>query len=448
MSRRRTVPPAAVCPPEPRGRRRALAAGAAAGCLTLSLAACGGEESGTPTLNWFINNPAQIPIGQRCTEESGGAYQINHEIMPNTAAGQREQILRRLAASDDSVDIISLDPPYIAELANAEFLRPFTDSERQEFEEGMLAGPIEQSIYRETMWAAPFFGNTQLLWYKKSVAEEAGLDLDNPDQWTWDQLIEAAEQTDTTFAVQGRKNESLMVWVNALVLSAGGTIITEESEGKTADQVTSGLDSDAGREAARIMRTIAESPIAPPAMSTAGEGESVIEFKSDDGGFMVNWPFVWADFDASIESGQIPEDFKDDVGWTRYPRVTEDQESATPIGGVSLAIGAFTRYPDQAVEAIRCLRSLESQKEYILSVGDPGASEALYDDEDVRKKFPMADDIRQGLTEAGPRPVTPFYGDVTGALQEGYHPPDELTDSTAQETKELIEAVLSNEQLL
>lgn len=429
--------------------RRTSAAGLGAALAAVTLAACGGEEDGgTPTLNWFINNAAQVPIGERCTEESGGAYRINPEIMPNTAAGQREQILRRLAASDSGVDIISLDPPYIAELANADFLRPFTDEERAFFEEGMLDGPIEQSIYNDVMWAAPFFGNTQLLWYKKSVAEAGGLDMENPDQWTWDEIIEAAEQTDTTFAVQGRKNESLMVWVNALVLSAGGEIITAESEGKTADEVKSGLNGPEGAEAARIIRTIADSPIAPPAMSTAGEGESVIEFKSDDGGFMVNWPFVWADFDASIEGGSIPPDFKDDVGWTRYPRVTADMESSTPIGGVSLAIGAFTDHPDEAVEAIECLRSLESQKEYILVIGDPGASEALYDDPDVREKFPMADEIREGLRVAGPRPVTPFYGDVTGALQEGYHPPNEIDESAGEETAEFIEAVLSNERLL
>ena len=429
-------------------RRRTVAIGAGLAVCAGVLSACGGDDSGgVPTLNWFINNPAQIPIGDRCSEQSGGAYRISHEIMPNTASGQREQLLRRLAASDSGVDIMSLDPPYIAELANAKFLRPFTDEERAEFEEGMLDGPIQQSVYNDVMWGAPFFGNTQLLWYKKSVAEAAGLDMTQPV--TWDQLIDAAEQTETTFAVQGRKNESLMVWVNALVLSAGDTILTEDSEGVSADQVESGLDGGGGAEAARIIRRIADSPAQPPALSTAGEGESVIEFKSDNGGFMVNWPFVWADFAASIEGGSLPANFTDDVGWARYPQVVEGQESATPLGGVSLSIGAFTEYPDEAVEAIRCLRSLESQKEYILAVGDPGAAEALYDDPDVRAQFPMADDIREGLRVAGPRPVTPYYGDVTGALQEGFHPPDGLSEeSTGAETAELIEAVLSNDRLL
>ncbi len=34
-------------------------------------------------------------------------------------------------------------------------------------------------------------------------------------------------------AVQGRKNESLMVWVNALVESAGGTILAPDQEDRS-----------------------------------------------------------------------------------------------------------------------------------------------------------------------------------------------------------------------
>ena len=98
---------------------------------------------------------------------------------------------------------------------------------------------------------------------------------------------------------------------------------------------------------------------------------------------------------------------------------------------------------------LREWRGFRSRQEHVLADGGPGAGDALYDDPQVREKFPMADDIREGLIDAGPRPVTPFYGDVTGALQEGYHPPDSLSpDSTAEETANLIESVLSNEQLL
>ena len=85
----------------------------------------------------------------------------------------------------------------------------------------------------------------------------------------------------------------------------------------------------------------------------------------------------------------------------------------------------------------------------MLRAGDPGAANALYDDPEVREKFPMADAIREGLTDAAPRPITPYYGDVTSAVQRGYHPPDTLSpETTPDNTASLLKGVLTNKQLL
>lgn len=432
-----------------RSRSRRHAAVACVALATSLLAACGsGDEGGPPRINWYINNAAQEPIAQQCNAQANGEYEIAITLLPAAAAGQREQLLRRLAAGDKTVDVMSLDPPFMAEFANAGFLRPFTESERAEFSEGVLRGPLEQSLFEDTMFSAPFYGNTQLLWYKKSVAEEAGLDLEN-EPVTWDQLIEAAEQTGTTLGVQGRRNESLMVWVNALVESAGGSILSEDSQGKPADEVEATIREEPGAEAARIMSTIAASSAAPPGLSTAGEEESRAAFQAENGGFMVNWPYVWAAFAAAVEQGSLPADFQDNVGWTRYPQVEAGTDSATPLGGIGLSVGAYSENPDLAVEVIRCLRSEESQKAYMLSAGDPGAAEAVYEDPEIQEAFPMYEAIRDGLTDAAPRPISAFYGDVTGSIQQGYHPPDALSpDTTPAETADLIEGVLSNEQML
>lgn len=410
------------------------------------LTACGGEDGGPPVITWYINNNQQEAIAQQCNEQSD-SYRLQTVLLPAAASGQREQLLRRLAANDSSVDVLSLDPPFMAEFANAGFLREYTDAEREEFSEGVLDGPLEQSLFDDAMYAAPFYGNTQLLWYRKSVAEAAGLDMSQPV--TWDQIIEAAVETGTTVAAQGRRNESLMVWVNALVESDGGTILEDADEIKPAAEVEPTIDSPAGARAADIMVTLARSEAAPPALSTAGEEESRAAFQSDDGGFMVNWPYVWAAFGAAEESGDVPEGFRDDVGWTRYPRVDPEIESATPLGGIGLSIGAFSEHPDLAVEAVRCLRSVESQIAYMLTAGDPGASAAVYEDPRVREAFPMWEQIRTGLVDAAPRPITPYYGDVTGVVQAGYHPPDELDpEVTPEATAALMRGVLTNQQLL
>ncbi|GIF17306.1 multiple sugar transport system substrate-binding protein [Actinoplanes tereljensis] len=412
------------------------------------LTGCGGGSGDANTLSYFIADAAQADVAARCAAESGGAYSFDIQRLPNNAAGGREQLLRRLAAEDRSLDIVSVDPPFMAEFANAKFLRPFTDAERQEFSAGVLKGPLEQSTFRDTLFSAPLYGNTQLLWYRKSVLQKAGVDP-GAGPVTWDQLIKGASQAGVTFAAQGRRNESLMVWVNALIASAGGSILAPGSENLPANQVKSGLDSPAGTAAVTIMHDLAVSPAAPAGFSTAGEEDSRAAFQADNGGFMVNWPYVWAAFDAAIKEGSLPANFKDDVGWAAYPRVEAGRESAPPSGGLGLSISAFSDRQELAVQAIRCLASKQSQTEFMVSAGNPAALSSVFDDPKIREMFPMADQIREGMDTATPRPVSPYYGDVTGSIQTAFHPPDSLSpQKTPREANSLLEDVLSNKRLI
>ena len=40
-----------------------------------------------------------------CNKQANGRYQINYVKLPNNADQQRELIVRRLAAEDDSIDL-------------------------------------------------------------------------------------------------------------------------------------------------------------------------------------------------------------------------------------------------------------------------------------------------------------------------------------------------------
>ncbi|MDQ3898062.1 MAG: extracellular solute-binding protein, partial [Actinomycetota bacterium] len=158
------------------GRTRAVAL--AVVLLASVIGACGGGGSGVPTLNWYINpdNGGQAELAAKCSAASNGAYQIKTSVLPNDATSQREQLVRRLAAKDASIDLMSLDPPFVPEFAEANFLRTFTADEARELTAGVLSGPIESATWNGQLVAAPFWANTQLLWYRKSVAQKAGVD--------------------------------------------------------------------------------------------------------------------------------------------------------------------------------------------------------------------------------------------------------------------------------
>ncbi len=434
--------------PEPGGRGRrwtpviALALGAAV------LASCSGDDSGVPTLVWYTNpdNGGQATLAEECTEAADGAYRIETQILPNEADAQREQLVRRLAAGDSSVDLMSLDPPFVAEFANAGYLLAITDPEDvAALTDGVLEGPLETAYWEDELVATPFWANTQLLWYRQSVADAAGVDPAAED-FTWDQMIDVAEDEDKRIGVQGRRYEGYMVWINALITSGGGTIIEDAEAG--ADAVPS-MAGEAGDAAAEVVRRLARSSAAAADLTTAGEEEARSLFQGDSGSFMVNWPYVYAAAQGEVESGALDQSVVDDIAWARYPRVSADQPSAPPLGGINLAIGEFTRHRDEALDAVRCITSAENNAQYMVESGNPAARDAAYDDPAVQEAFPMADLIRDSINEAAPRPITPYYGDVSTSVQRNWHPAESVqAPETPEETDSYMAEVLQGERLL
>jgi multiple sugar transport system substrate-binding protein len=413
--------------------------------LASTVAACGGS-SGLPTLNWYINpdNGGQAELAAKCTSAAGGRYQIKTSVLPNDATSQREQLVRRVAANDSSIDLMSLDPPFVAEFANAGFLHTFSNEDTATFTAGVLKGPVASAMWNGKLVSAPFWANTQLLWFRKSVAQKAGVDpAANPV--TWDEVIRAAEATGTTVEVQADRYEGYMVWINALVASAGGTILRNPEAGKDAEPA---LDSDAGKRATAVIRELAGSKAADPAISTSKEETGRAAFQGARGGFMVNWAYVYGAAQEAVAGGSLSQQVLDDISWARYPQVS-DAASRPPLGGINLAIGAFSKQTDFAIEAVRCITTAESEKQYMLKSKNPAARASVYDDPEVRTTFPMADLIRESIDAAAPRPQTPYYTDVSTATVRTFHPPGSVDPNrTPAEAKKLIVDVLHDRRLL
>ncbi len=411
------------------------------------VAACRGAPEDPAALSWYVNpdNGGQARLAARCSAASAGRYRIAVHELPRDATAQREQLVRRLAARDASIDLVNVDPPFLPELAAAGFIRPFTAGEARDLGEGMLAAPLRSASWDGKLFAVPLWASTQLLWYRRSVARRAGLDLDGAPV-TWAQLVDAAERTGTTVEVQGNRYEGYMVWIAALVASAGGEVLHDSAAG---EQARPGLDSPAGRAAAEIIRRLARSSAANPALATADEEIGRAAFQGPRGGFMVNWPYVYGAAQEAVATGALAPAVLEDIGWTRYPRVRAELPSRPPLGGIGLAVSAYSRRTALAVEAARCLSSAESQTAYMLDAKIPVARGAVYDDRRIRDRYPMADLLRSSIDEAEPRPRTPYYVDVSAATVRVFHPPAAVEpDRTPAEAAELVVAVLHDRVLL
>jgi multiple sugar transport system substrate-binding protein len=385
----------------------------------LALGACGvGSDEGgggARAINWYaFNEPGgsyDMAVAN-CNKQANGRYTINYIKLPNIADQQRELLVRRLAAEDDSIDLASLDVIWTAEFAEAEWILPWTGERRRAATEGKLEGPLETVDFQGQIWAIPHTSNTQLLWYLKDQVDRP------PEDFTWDEMIDQSVEAGKAVDVQSAQYEGLVVWINALIAGAGGQIVNEQGDV---------LVNDTAKRAAEIESKLANSPAAPPGMSTNREDESRFGFYDGRSDYMVNYPYIYPG------AAEVSEELQKNIGWARYPRTDKDMPSRPPLGGFNIAVSAYSRNPDLAFEAAECIARPENQALSAELGGLPPTTESVYDDPKVREVYPFADELRESIDNAGPRPVTPAYSDIALAIQKTFHPPDAVDPDTVVE---------------
>ena len=430
-------------PPQPgarrpgRRRRRSIATAAALVTISGLLAACSGS-SGKTELVWYINpdSGGQAKVAENCSTD---AYTITTQVLPQDASQQRIQLARRLAAHDSGIDLMSIDPPYTAEFANAGYLAPIPQALQDKLTKQSFDGATKAATWDGKLVVAPFWSNVQVLWYRKSFVQKAGIDMTQPV--TWNQIIDTASKNGGTVAVEANKYEGYVVWINALIAGAGGEIATNTSKGIDA---TIDVNSKAGDIAAGIIQKLADSKAAPPDLSVSNEGTAGATFGSDNGAFLVNWTYIWTNYDASQ-----PE-VKKDIGYTRYPQSVAGEPSRPPYGGIGLGVSAYSSHVDDAMAAAECITSPENQGVNAELTGNMPASAAGYQDPKLHDIYP--DDLLQlfqdSLNAAAPRTVTPYWSDISGALQSTWHPPTGVSQSTPASSQSFIEDILHGRSLL
>jgi multiple sugar transport system substrate-binding protein len=398
--------------PPPHGARVRRTGGRAARTLAgillaLALTGCGKPTPAQPpVLYWSVfDEPAGsfATAAKRCAEASNGAYRVALLPLPADADQQHEQLARRLAARDAAIDLIGMDVIWTAEFARAGWILPWTGTEAGQAAQGRIGATLDSATDDGRLWAVPFTTNAQLLWYRTDR-------VDHPPA-TWDELLDMAEALGAhgTIEAQGERYEGLTVFFVSVLASAGGAVL---------DPTGSRVELSRGptERALSIMRRLATSPAADPALSTAREDQARLAFETGGPSFELNYTYVWPSAQRNAPAVAAH------MGWARWPAVDRGRPSRVTIGGINLGVSAFSRYPGLAFRAALCIASEENQRLAAARGGLPPTLDRLYEDPQVRATFPFADTLRATLRDAVSRPKTPFYNDVSLALSHTLHP--------------------------
>jgi multiple sugar transport system substrate-binding protein len=191
------------------------------------------------------------------------------------------------------------------------------------------------------------------------------------------------------------------------------------------------------------MRDLARSPAADPSLTTQQEDQNRLAFETGSAAFELNYPFVYPSAKADV-----PKIFKV-MKWAPYPSVDSGKPAKVSIGGMNVAIGAYTKHRQDAFAAAACLRNAANQRRAAIKGGLPPTLNRLYDDPAVRQQYPFADLIRKQIADPGIRPISPVYSDISLAIQKALSPPKSIQPrSVIAKLRSQVEKALGSEALL
>ncbi|HWT23826.1 MAG TPA: ABC transporter substrate-binding protein [Solirubrobacteraceae bacterium] len=386
-----------------------------AGIAAALIAGCGGDDEGgagtsgdqqTPAASKAISpdaaNGATGTVNLCLPKDVSGAFtktvaafnktsevQATLQELPESADEQRNQLIQRSQARSPECDVMGIDVIWTAEFASQGWIQDLSQvvaDRRDEF----IPSTIETANYDGKYWALPHNSNAALLYYRTDQVDQAPA--------TWEEVYEQAAANDG-IVYQGAAYEGLTCDFLELLYSAGGEVLN-------ADGTAPAVDSPETRQVLDFMVNGIKEGAAPRAVTTYMEEPSRQEFEAGRATFMRNWPYAYALGNQSKIKGKF--DITTLPGYGGNP-------GAGVLGGTNLAISTYSENPGAALAVVNFFTGKEGQR-LIGEGATPPATTAAYDVPSVRKAIGLPDEIRDAVSQAKPRPVSPVYPQISQAI--------------------------------
>jgi multiple sugar transport system substrate-binding protein len=243
------------------------------------------------------------------------------------------------------------------------------------------------------MWGMPQQTDAAFLYYRTDQVDEVPT--------TWQGVYELAGQKDG-IVYQGAPYEGLTCDYLELAFAAGGQVLNE-------DGTEAVIDSPENVKALQFMVDGVKDGIAANGVTTYMEEESRRYFEAGRATFMRNWPYAYAlgNADESKVKGKF-----DVVPFPEF----EGGGKAGILGGHNQVVSVYSENPGGALKWIDYVTGTENQKAQMLSASQSSTLKATYDDPEIQDKYAFATQLRDAISQANARPVSPVYPQISQAI--------------------------------
>ncbi|MFN8524525.1 MAG: ABC transporter substrate-binding protein [Chloroflexota bacterium] len=405
---------AATAPSKPAESKPAESKPAAPAAPPAATAAPAAQTSSTATtVVWFAgrDTTGYTPKQVEAFNKANKSIQIDYQEQGATTTDLHDKFVTVAGAKDSSVDILSMDVPFVPEFAAAGWTIPVDELLPKDEQAKFFQGTLHGATYEGKLWGVPWYNNGPGLFYRKDLFDAKGLKAPK----TYDELLTAAKALQTPeiagFAMQLAQNEGGIInWMEYL-WGYGGDLVDDKLN-VVLDKGTAGVE---GMQ--KILDFVYKDKILPEAALQFKLGADVMNLFRSGKVAMIR---LWFSFTGDLykpDSGLKPEQ------WAVAPLPSKDgaKPGAGCLGDWNLGVSKFSKKQKEALEAIKILTGFDHQRMRQLDGGFLAARPAVFDDAEIQKKYPFAKSAQASFENLKPRPVTPFYPQMsTEAIQPAF----------------------------
>ena len=410
-----------------------------AGMTALATAGCGGSGQGGGGTVTYAEGPDDTGTLQKLLDgfnkEYQGKYKVEYREMPADTQSYLNKLVTELQAGKSDVDVIAGDVIWAAQLAANGWLMDLSDRFTGDLRGKFIPGNVRSNEYDGKIWGVPFVTGAGLLYYRKDLLEKSG--FPGPPE-TWDELkrmaLKAKRDSGTRFGFvfQGANYEGGVCNALEYIWNYGGDVLDGREVLVDSPEAIAGLSE---------YRSMISEGVTTQAMTTYKEEEAQAAFLRGDAVFMRNWSYVYALTSDPTQSDIKPEQ----VGISTLPVAEKGRQSTNVLGATNLYVNATSRSAEAFWALIRYFTDPEQQRLRAVEGARLPVLKSSYEDEQLLDEVPVMALGKTALQTVRPRPVSPYYSDMSlvmaeqfSAILAGESSPEQGAATLRSDLKEVI----------
>lgn len=388
--------------------------GASALCSVAGIAAA--QDSTTLTIA-TVNNGDMIRM-QGLTDDFKEKHpDIDLEWVTLEENVLRQRVTQDIATNGGQFDVMTIGTYEVPIWAKQDWLASLDEMPEGYNIDDLLPAVRQALSVDDTLYAAPFYGESAMVMYRTDLAEEAGVEI--PEQPTWSDIMTAAEaMTDKENDVYGICLRGKAGWgenmafLTAMANSYGARWFDMDWQAQ--------FDSEEWQSTLTDYLTMMEN-YGPPGASSNGFNENLALFQQGQCGMWID-----ATVAASFVTDPDESEVADSVGFAQFPNKEGVDNHGNWLWAWSLAIPSSSEKQDAAKEFIAWATG-QGYTELVAEeegwrAAPPGTRTSLYENPQYQEAAPFAEMTLNSMnavdTENPSVQETPYTGAQFVAIPE------------------------------